>query len=190
MLFQAAHNLTWFFATFHHCLEHTRSCVGEHHKIGFLGISEYAFRLNGKWHTVTSSWKVSKIKNFICQSLWRVTEAASGWHKEIQNLAVPDFILKCHLKYTYQLPDRLKKIKNELQKKKKNESSELHFISHLFPTNRSHSVPICKYIQHSCNIYNVRISSTPCIYLLCKILPLKEDYRLKRLNRLVFVIQY
>lgn len=69
MLFQAAHNLTWLFATLHHCLEHTRSCVGEDHKIGFLGISEYTVRLNGKWHTITSSWKVPKMKNFICQSL-------------------------------------------------------------------------------------------------------------------------
>jgi len=127
-------------------------------------------------------WRISFVSH--CEELRKLRAAGDN---EIQNLAMPDFILKCYRKYMYQLRDRLKKNKNELQE---NESSEFHFVSHLFPTNLSHLVPICKYIQHSCNIYNAWISSTPCIYLLCKILPLIADYCLKSLNRLVFVIEY
>ena len=102
---------------------------------------------------------------------------------------MPDSILKCYRKYIHQLHDRLKKKKKNKNELQENESSEFHFVSHLFPTNLSHLVPLCKYKQHSCNIYNMRISSTSCIYLLCKIIPLKTDYCLKSLNRLVFVMQ-
>jgi len=157
MLFQAAHNLTWLFATLPHCLEHTRCCVGEDHKIDFLGFSEYTVHLNGKWHTVTWSWKVPKIKNLICQPLWRVTEATSGWRQRNSEFGNAGF----HSEMLPQIHVSTTKLKKK--ELKENESSEFHFVSHLFPKNLSHLVPICKYIQHSCNSYNVRISSTPCI---------------------------